>query len=74
MLNSMGMKEYLELLEVKLSTSKDDDPSREIELVDQYTKLVEENKTTVSSYGVLINIHAPSFRVFIVQREASKFG
>ena len=48
MLNSMSMKEYLELLDAKFSQAAKVDPSKEIELVDRYIKLVEENKHSVS--------------------------
>ena len=47
MLNSMSMKEYLELLEGKFSQPAD--PAKEIELVDRYVRLIEESKTTVSA-------------------------
>ena len=48
MLNSLSMKEYLELLEGKFAQDSGTNPAKEIELVDKYTRLIEENKTTVS--------------------------
>ena len=48
MLNSMGLREYLELLDEKFSEAAKVDPSKEIELVDRYVKLTEENKHSVS--------------------------
>ena len=48
MLNSMSMKEYLELLDEKFTAQADVDPCKEIELVDSYVKLIEENKHSVS--------------------------
>ena len=48
MLNSMSLKEYLELLEDKISKEASVEPIKEIELVDKYVKLVDENKTSVS--------------------------
>ena len=48
MFNSMSLREYLELLDEKFSEAAKVDPSKEIELVDRYVKLVEENKHSVS--------------------------
>lgn len=46
MMNSLGMKEYLEMLEGKFEQGSGSNPAKEIELVDKYVKLIEENKTS----------------------------
>lgn len=46
MLNSLSMKEYLELLEGKFAQDSGTNPATEIELVDKYIRLIEENKTS----------------------------
>ena len=56
-LNSMSFKEYLEILEQKfvLVASKDD-PTKELECVDTFIRLVEEDKEAVSQLNFLILI------------------
>lgn len=56
MLNSMSMKEYLELLEGKFGQDSGSNPAKEIELVDKYVRLIEENKTSVSNHPPDSNI------------------
>ena len=49
-LNGMSFKEYLEILDQKfvLESSKDD-PTKELEYVDTFIRLVEEDKEAVSN-------------------------
>ena len=48
MMNSMSMREYLELIEVKFSEESNTEPAKEIALVDKFIRLIEESKTSVS--------------------------
>ena len=47
-LNSMSMKEYLTNVEDRISAKCKDDPVKEIELVDQYINLINQEKSVVS--------------------------
>ena len=48
-LNSMSLKEYLQILETKfVDVASKDDPAKELECVDTFIRIVEEDKLIVS--------------------------
>ena len=53
----MPLKEYLTVLEEKfVDIASKDDPKKELECVDEFIKLVEEDKLTVSTSGTPFTI------------------
>lgn len=60
-LNSMSFKEYLQILEQKfvLEASKDD-PTKELECVETFIRLVEEDKEAVSQFNFSF-LNSPCF-------------
>ena len=76
MMNSMSMIEYLKLLQDKFSENAKSDPTKEIELVDKYIKLIEESKESVSTLVMKLNnlvasVHRESYAVDQVRRNVT---
>ena len=52
-LYSMSLKEYLETVEKEIVKARGDDAAKEIELVETYLKVVEEEKSVVSRRSLI---------------------